>query len=266
MKKYWAYIYYFLYWILFFIAAKIAFLLYNFHLAGTLTSLEVFKVFLYGLRMDASFAAYICIFPFLLFLIKSIFVNFSVKKIIRVYTYILVAIISFLIIADLGLYTAWGYRMDATPLQYFKTPKEMFSTISSAPVFLLLAIFVAIVALFVFIYKKYFDHFIERSQKKFHFGDFFLSAFLVAFLFVPIRGGIQKIPMIISDSYFSEKIFADHAAINLPWNIMFSILNRHNPHNPFEYFPPQKSEALVDSLYATGPKKSLLFYLLTNPM
>ena len=61
--------------------------------------------------------------------------------------------------------------------------------------------------------------------------------------------------MNVSDAYFSEKIFADHAAINLPWNIMFSILNRHNPHNPFEYFSPKKSKELVDSLYATGPKR-----------
>src|SRR6185312_4057793 len=97
----------------------------------------------------------------------------------------------------LELYNAWGYRMDATPLQYFKTPKEMGATISSAPLFLLLLIFIFLVALF------------------------FFSLFLIAVLFIPIRGGIQKIPMNISDVYFSEKIFADHAAINLPWNMMF---------------------------------------------
>ncbi len=61
--------------------------------------------------------------------------------------------------------------------------------------------------------------------------------------------------MNVSDAYFSEKIFADHAAINLPWNIMFSILNRNDTQNPFEYYPAQKSKELVDSLYNTGPKK-----------
>jgi phosphoglycerol transferase MdoB-like AlkP superfamily enzyme len=78
---------------------------------------------------------------------------------------------------------------------------------------------------------------------------------LLLFLFVPIRGGIQKIPINISDAYFSEKIFADHAAINLPWNIMFSILNRNDTHNPFQYYSLEKSKQLVDSLYDTGPKK-----------
>lgn len=205
--------------------------------------------------MDASFTAYICILPFLLFLIKSVAPRFQIQKIIRIYTYTLVVILSFLIISDLELYNAWGFRMDATPLQYFKTPEEMGATMSTAPVFLLALIFVLIAGIFIFLYKKYFDILSAFTVKRITFFSIFLPVFLVAFLFVPIRGGIQKIPMNISDAYFSEKIFADHAAINLPWNIMFSILNRHNPENPFEYFPPKKSKELVKSLYATGAKR-----------
>ena len=255
MKKYQGYLFYFLYWILIFIAAKIAFLVYHFSLTKTLNGSEVFKVFLYGSRMDASFSAYICIFPFLLFFIKSIALKFPVNKIIRIYTIILVIVISFLITADLELYNAWGFRMDATPLQYFKSPKEMIATVSSAPLFLLSLTYILFVALFIFIYKRWFDFFIDKKQKRFHLVDLFFSLFLIAFLFLPIRGGIQKIPMIISDVYFSEKIFADHAAINLPWNIMFSILNRHSEQNPFDYFSKEKSEQLTDDLYNTGAKK-----------
>jgi len=96
----------------------------------------------------------------------------------------------------------------------------------------------------------------HKKQNKFHLLDLFISVFLFAFLFVPIRGGIQKIPMNISDVYFSEKLFADHAAINLPWNIMFSILNKNNEKNPFDYFPEKKAQQLVDSLYSTGTVKT----------
>jgi phosphoglycerol transferase MdoB-like AlkP superfamily enzyme len=255
VKKFQAYIFYFLYWILFFVVAKVVFLLYHFSLAKTLSSSDIVKVFVYGLRMDASFAAYICIFPFFLFLIKSIFLKFPVQNVIRIYTFILVPVLSFLIIADLGLYTAWGYRMDATPLQYFKTPKEMVTTVSSAPLLPLVLIFILLVTTFIFIYNKYFNPFINYQQKKFRIFSLLISTFLLAFLFVPIRGGIQKIPMNISDVYFSQKIFADHAAINLPWNIVFSLLNRHDNENPFNYFPLKKSEQLVDSLYDTGPKR-----------
>jgi phosphoglycerol transferase MdoB-like AlkP superfamily enzyme len=255
VKKYQGYLFYFLYWILFFVIAKVAFLLYHFHLTKTLNAIEILKVFIYGLRMDASFTAYICIFPFILFLIKTIAWKFPVNKIIRIYTFILVVVISFLITADLELYNAWGYRLDATPLQYFKSPKEMAATVSSAPLFLLLLIFILLISIFIFIYKRYFDFYIDRKQQRFHFADFFVSAFLIAFLFLPIRGGTQKIPMILSDVYFSEKIYADHAAINLPWNLMFSILNRHSVQNPFDYFPKAKAQELVNDLYNTGEKK-----------
>ncbi len=205
--------------------------------------------------MDISFTGYICIFPFLLFLIKSIAINTHINKIIQIYTFVLITIFSFLTIADLELYTAWGYRMDATPLQYFKSPKEMGASVSSSPLFLLLLIFVVLAALFIFIYKKYFNRFIDTRQAKIYVFDIFISAFLLVFLFVPIRGGVQKIPMNQSDVYFSEKLFADHAAINLPWNIMFSILNKNNEENPFDYFPEKESENLVGSLYNTGTPK-----------
>ena len=231
------------------------FLLYHHTLAKTLTGSEIFNVFYYGLRMDISFTGYICIIPFLLFLIKSIFIKIPANKIIRVYTFILVFLFSFLCAADLELYTAWGFRMDATPLQYFKTPEEMGATISSSPVFLLLLIFIVLGVLFIFIYKKYFNRFIDKEQIRFRFFEVTFSGFLFIFLFIPIRGGIQKIPMNISDVYFSEKLFADHAAINLPWNIMFSILNKNDDQNPFNYFTIEESEKLVDSLYNTGPVK-----------
>ncbi len=213
------------------------------------------KVFFYGLRMDISFTAYICILPFFLFFLKSFLLNIPVKKIIRPYTFLLLIVLSFLSTADLELYTAWGFRMDATPLQYFKTPKEMAGTVSSSPVILLLLIFALLSALFISIYKRFFDSYVDRKQKAFNFRDLLLSAFLLILLFVPIRGGIQKIPINISDVYFSEKLFADHAAINLPWNIMFSILNKNNEKNPFDYFPEKKAEELVGSLYDTGPMR-----------
>ncbi len=131
----------------------------------------------------------------------------------------------------------------------------MGATISSAPVFKLLIIFLIITMAFIAIYKKYFNRFIDRKQAKIYILDILFSAFLLAFLFVPIRGGIQKIPMNLSDVYFSEKLFADHAAINLPWNITFSILNKNNDKNPFDYFSEDTSAALVDSLYNTGQKR-----------
>ena len=157
--------------------------------------------------------------------------------------------------ADLELYSAWGFRMDATPLQYFKNPKEMGASVSSSPVLLLLTIFLVLAFSFIFLYIKVFDRYISIRKAKFSIWNLSFSLLLLAILFIPIRGGIQKIPINISDVYFSEKVFADHAAINLPWNIMFSILNKDDAKNPFHYFSKNEAVKLVDSLYNTGPVK-----------
>ncbi len=206
--------------------------------------------------MDASFTAYICILPFFLLFAQSFFSKLKIKKLTRIYTIVVIIILSFITTADLELYTAWGYRMDATPLQYLKSPEEMGGTISSAPLFSLLIIFALLTAFFIWLYRILVDSFFTHTNLN---QNIFLRAgialFLLVFLFVPIRGGFQKIPINQSDAYFSPTLFADHAAINLPWNVVHSILNRNSQQNPFNYFSIEESQRLVDSLYNTGAVK-----------
>ena len=138
MKKYSGYIAYFVYWLLYFIVTKALFLAYNHSLTSGLSTAEISKIFIYGFRMDVSFTAYLCIFPFLLFLVRSIAVKINIVKVIRIYTFCIVVLLSFLATADFELYSAWGYRMDVTPLQYFKSPKEMGSSICSSPIIIVI--------------------------------------------------------------------------------------------------------------------------------
>lgn len=257
MKKLLPYLRIYIFWLAFFVAAKIIFLIYFNSLSQTLTGTEIAQIFIYGFKMDASFAAYICILPFLLFFISVFAPALPTKKVIRIYNFVLIILISLLLVVDLGLYKAWGFRMDDTPLVYLKTPKELFATASSAPVFLLTIIFILNIALFLWLYHFLVDVHSHKVFQKINLGNIFLSLLMIVILFVPIRGGFQKIPLNISDVYFSEKIFADHAAINLPWNIMFSILNRNDVQNPYDYFPEEKARDIVQNVYQIKKDSSI---------
>ena len=79
--------------------------------------------------------------------------------------------------------------------------------------------------------------------------------FLSLFLFVPIRGGIQKIPINQSFVYFSEKIFADHACVEFAMEFNVFHFNKNSNKNPFDYFPKDSAVQLVHNLYNTGPLK-----------
>lgn len=240
----------FFFWVCFFVVTRGLFLVYHYSLTATLTIAEIFKVFVYGLRMDLSFAAYICILPFLLFFIQTLVQRIPAAVIVRWYNYVLIVLLSFLVVADLELYSAWGFRLDTTPLQYFKSPKEMGSTISSAPLVLLAILFLALTALTLFIYRRFFDKKIGIQTPGFRIYRPALSLLLLVVLVIPLRGGIQKIPINVSDVYFSHKLYADHAAINLPWNIMASVLQLDKSKNPFNYMSNEEAARRVEKMYA----------------
>jgi phosphoglycerol transferase MdoB-like AlkP superfamily enzyme len=266
VKRYFQQLAYFLFWIIFFVITKGIFLLYHHTKTAALTATEIAKVFLYALKMDASSAGYLCIFPFLLFFLQSFIKKESFKKIIYIYTISLVIIISFLTIADLELYNAWGFRLDDTPLQYFNTPKEMFATASSAPVILLLSIFILLCIFFIWIYTRFFKKQTCIKTEKAKLAPALFSFLCLIILFIPIRGGIQQIPILQSDVYFSNKLYANHAALNVMWNVTAAILNKRSAKkNPYLYFENKVAQQYLDSLYPVSQFKSVPIFTSTKP-
>ncbi|MDX5438500.1 MAG: sulfatase-like hydrolase/transferase [Pontibacter sp.] len=266
---------YFLYWLLYFVVARALFLVYHAGKTEQLSNNEVFYTFLYGLRLDASFTAYISIIPFLLILISAVKPSIKTVGIIRIYTYTLVVLISVLLAADLELYTFWGFRLDATPLQYLSTPGEMVATATAAPVFLLSLVALSLSVAFILLYNKVFGEWRNNwgTKKLYSIG---LSFLFLILLVLPLRGGWQQIPINQSVAYFSEKPYANHAGLNMPWNLMHAMLKySKSSHNPYQYMPEQEAEEKVKRLYTeqttpdtasilTTTKPNVLFIILES--
>ncbi|MBW7468987.1 phosphoglycerol transferase MdoB-like AlkP superfamily enzyme [Pontibacter aydingkolensis] len=240
---------YFLFWVIYFVVARAVFLLYHLDKSEQLSGTDVFYSFLYGLRLDLSFTAYICAIPFLLSLLTAIWPSFKISGIIRHYTYTLLVIISVLLSADLELYTFWGFRLDASPLQYLNTPGEMVATAAAAPVFLLSLVTLVLSTSFILLYLFGFDH------KKYTFGTNKVILGGLSFLYfimlvLPLRGGWQQIPINQSVVYFSENPYANHAGLNMPWNLMHAMLKySKSSSNPYQYMLEQEAEEKVMALY-----------------
>ncbi len=244
---------YYLFWIIYFVISKGVFLVYHHAKTALLTAGEIAGVFLHGLYLDASFSAYLCIIPFFLFFLQTVFKNLGIQKIISVYTIFFVLLLNLVTIADLELYKAWGYRLDSTVLQYFTSPAEMIASSASSPVILLLFIFILLNAIFICLYIGVFNKFISSPVKSVKIVPAFISLFLLVFLFVPIRGGFQLIPINQSNVYFSDKMFANHAAVNVGWNFFNSVIGKDfNKKNPYVYFSDAEARKRVDSLYANS--------------
>ncbi|MBC5991666.1 LTA synthase family protein [Pontibacter cellulosilyticus] len=243
---------YFLFWLLYFVVARALFLVYHLDKSEQLSSGDLFNTFLYGLRLDASFTAYISIIPFLVSTVAAFWPRLKVGGFIRSYTFTILVLISVLLSADLELYTFWGFRLDATPLQYLNTPGEMFATAATAPVFLLSLVTMALSAGFILLYLYLF------GKKKYSFNSSKLLAGGLSFMYLvllvlPLRGGWQQIPINQSVVYFSDKPYANHAGLNMPWNLMHAMLKySKTSSNPYQYMPEEEAAEKIAALYHTS--------------
>jgi phosphoglycerol transferase MdoB-like AlkP superfamily enzyme len=75
------------------------------------------------------------------------------------------------------------------------------------------------------------------------------SLLYAALLVVPLRGGTQQIPVNQSDVYFSRIAFANHAALNAPWNLMSALVLRANEQPLAPFMPDSAARRLVAGLY-----------------
>lgn len=256
---------YFVFWVLYFMVSRSVFMVYHLGKTQAITGSDVLQAFLYGSRLDFSFAAYLCVLPFLAAFVAALWKGFNAAVSIRGYTYMMILILSLLLSADLELYANWGFRLDATPLQYLNTPGEMAASVASAPIFTLLAIALLLSILFIWLYKFLFD--LSRFQDvRSRWVSAAVSLFLAALLVLPMRGGWQQIPINQSTAYFSNIPYTNHASLNLPWNLMHSLLKHgEQSNNLYLYMQHDEAAALVDSLYATSPDSAALVVKVRKP-
>ena len=252
---------YWLCWIIFFETARIVFLLANYREMQSTGMRNSFLSLLYGLRMDMSMAVYITL-PITIFVMLSVFLKaFRHPLFYKIYTGIVLFLLLLLLFADIGLFKAWGNRMDATPLKYLTNPKEVWASMSNLPVFTILVFFVLIFLVLLYWSMKLLNKMLIVLQSGNKKWLSFTSIVLLTGLFIiPLRGGFQLAPLNQSSVYFSQSNFANMAAINAPWNFMYS-LNHHLDEtvNPYEFIEKKSASIIFDSLFvAEGHVNSLI--------
>ncbi len=242
---------YFLFWLLYFGVARALFLLYYLPRTLALPTGSVPRIFGYGLRLDASAAAYLCLAPFLLFALGSLTgPRFGLERGLRYLTGALVALVALLTVADLALYGPWGFRLDATPLQYLSTPGEAAASASPGLLGLLLGLWLALLGVGGGLYRLVVGR-LPGLPPGFGRGRAALAALLyLVLLVVPLRGGLQQIPINQGDVYFSSVPYANHAAVNVPWNVLNSLFLETSTQNPYQFLPDTAAARLTASLYA----------------
>lgn len=248
---------YFVSWVVFFELMRILFLVYHSDKTSGLPFGTVAQTFWHGLRMDLSVSAYILLLV-AFFVLLSLAVPFFRKLIIyKVYTFIALLLAAIICVADLELYTAWGFRIDNTPLKFLTSPKEAFASISHLPLLWISLAFVIVFGIFFYVFvlvmrASFFSSGYDdtASTPRYKALTALMLVVIMVAMLVPIRGGFQQSPLNQSSVYFSTNTYANHAAINACWNFLHSVLSHGNSgKNPYQYMADADTQPIIDSLY-----------------
>ncbi len=248
-------------WVVFFEAARLVFLAANFAQVKAAGLEESCLSLWYGLRMDLSTAAYLTL-PVCIFVLLSVFFRSArIAILYLLYTSLVLLLVLLVVFADIGLFRAWGFRIDATALKYLSNPKEVWASISHLPIFTILLVFVVayvgLVILCRMLLSKWVIFLTPHHKKLLSF--IVLLVFTASFI-LPIRGGVQLAPLNQSSVYFSQNNFANQAALNASWNLLRSVSRgSNNMVNPFVVADSMLVNKVVDSLLATRSQWPSLF-------
>lgn len=235
-------------WMVYFTISRVIFLFYYSDLFTNIGFLSRLQALLYGLKLDLAMTAYIAVIPFLIIAV-TIWSPIKISKnILYFYTFILISIINTLMFFDLGLYGAWGIRLDAMFLTFLSTPKSMFASVTTATLLITVIVWILSSILYFYAFKKGMDIYFDQLKKGKHWH--FLILLLAVFsLVIAMRGGFQTIPINQSDVYFSEKMISNHTAENFAWTFAKSAsYNVHGGKNPFERMDKSEADKLIQKV------------------
>lgn len=256
---------YYLTWIALFIFERLIFVIYFYSKIFPISIKEFILIFLYGLRMDASMAAYISALPLLFFIAQWTIPSFWVStRVLKIYSLIIVFLNALIAAVNVNIYKEWGtkipYRAISTFIEY---PYEAYISASSSPIIIPLLIFSVVFS---------FGYFLLTFQNRPLFYPnrrpmvkVLQSILLCGVLFILIRSGLQTTPLNPSMAYFSSKPILNHAAVNTEWNLLSDFLHsRNSKTNPFERLNNEKAKELI-SPYINIPSNPLSILKHPNP-
>ena len=242
-----------LYWLAFFLVARAVFLGFFHRETAALPAATVLGTFLHGFRLDLASAAYLTAIPALLIALSVSRRALPFARTVALgWTGAAAVILSLIAAADLGIFREWGRRIDAAVLQYLTHPAESWAAAGGGPRWIMLAVFFATAALFVWLALRL----LRPAWSRLAPAHPAVAAPLVLaslLLVIPARGGLQQIPINQSSAYFSPLPFANLAAINVGWNFFDSWhrgLNRRD--NPYRVMSQDSAQALCCAGPAPG--------------
>jgi phosphoglycerol transferase MdoB-like AlkP superfamily enzyme len=247
----------YLWTVLVFIVAKVCFMLFC-QEGHDFSFGDMWQVISHGLTLDLSTALYFLILPFLVVMVSVWWQGKVLTKILQVYFIIIAFAFALAFVADTSLYPFWGFKLDASCLQYLDTPTEAMASVTTSYLILRLLAVILTTALVAFGYIKALQHSIEAPQKRTILPPFLHKASETVFyliciplIVIGIRGGLDESTTNIGQVYFSQNQFLNHSAVNPVFSFLASFEKTASNNVSYEFMDEAECEQIIHRLYNT---------------
>ena len=239
--------------VLLFLLAKVVFMLCN--ASGHDVSVsDYFDVLRHGLSLDLSTALYFLIVPLLVSLV-SVWTKVT-RWVLIVYFSIISFAFALAFVADTSLYPFWGFKLDASCLQYLSQPEGITQSVSVGYLLLRFVLVVGLTVGFFFLYCRGYGgagvRGFENTQKtnsKILFS--LLHILLLPFMVIGIRGGLRESTTNIGQVYYSQNQFLNHAAVNPVFSFLYSLSHQLGDLSQYNFMDDAECKKLTANVYTT---------------
>lgn len=231
-----------------FVTQKPLFMLYNLDVATNVGVGDYFMVMFHGLQLDITVTSYCMVLPTIVVLL-SFFKKVPVRKILVAYYFILMLIIATIFVADAVLYHFWGFKLNSSVFMYTDRPGDALASVS--------VWFVIFRVLLIFVFAKLYSWLCYKLTPKFFVCNpkYRISAMILipvlGLYFLGIRGGIDESTANVSDVYFSDNQFLNHAAVNPTFNMLYTLTKSKDFSKEFNFYGDEERETLTKGLFTT---------------
>ena len=233
--------------VLLFVVAKIAFMLIN-HEGHDFTATDVWQVVRHGLSLDLSTSLYLLIIPFLVAMV-AIWADGKWTKItLRVYSIFIATMMMLAFVADTSLYPFWGFKLDASCLQYLESPTEAGASVSG--LYLTVRFVVLLIGIWL-VYRLYKCIPLWNNRPRYRRISTLGGVLLIPLIVIGIRGGLDESTTNIGQVYYSQDQFLNHAAVNPVFSFLASYEKTASDNTNYDYYQAEECNKLLAGLYPT---------------
>lgn len=238
--------------VLFFVAAKVVFVLYNQCSAeGTSPFLHLPAIVWHGLSMDIATSCYLLVLPYLLTVASLTFPRLPLKRLVMPYAGVVSFLVAAIAVVDISLYPFWQFKLDATIFAYTDSPAEALASVSTGFVALRVFVTCLLSALLIYLISGFTpaQGFAPLSTVRIKVTSTLTALLLGGLIFLGIRGGVNESTMNVGRAYFSPQPFLNHAAVNPAFSLLSSSLKSEDFGAKYNYFDETQRADLYRQLY-----------------